>query len=405
MKKIGILTYHRSYNYGAFMQSYSLSKKLQETFPNCKIEIVDYCSEEVYLQYNKSLKNLSRLIFSAKPFRRKFTYIRMLWNYIFHETCDVDSQNFTNALQYLPLSKYSIISDDHNKVIEYINSNYDIIISGSDAVWNWQIRKFPNPYLLGAEILTPKLSYAASSYGQPFAEITSKQQEYLTQAWNSIEYIGVRDLATEEFVKYVTGKNVAFHNCDPTCFLDLTTLPVDRSLVYDKLIQKGFNPKKKTIGIMAKPWLAKLVREHIDNSYQIVSIFNYNAEADVNILNLNPFEWSIIFSFFDITITHYFHGNLLSLKNNVPTICIEEDTEYNRKYNSKIRDLMKRLDLSEYCIYKHELTTSPFLLNEIISHIIEDNTTIKQTIENSIQCESLHVNSFLRVLSGIIKEC
>ena len=49
---------------------------------------------------------------------------------------------------------------------------YDVIIVGSDAVWNWQIRRFPNPYFLGDGCNAIRMSYAASSFGQDYLKIT-----------------------------------------------------------------------------------------------------------------------------------------------------------------------------------------------------------------------------------------
>ena len=40
--KIGILTFHRAYNYGAFLQCYSLQKELKARFPECDIKVIDY---------------------------------------------------------------------------------------------------------------------------------------------------------------------------------------------------------------------------------------------------------------------------------------------------------------------------------------------------------------------------
>ena len=42
MKRVGILTFHKSINYGAFMQCYSLSQRMQRDFPDCRIEVIDY---------------------------------------------------------------------------------------------------------------------------------------------------------------------------------------------------------------------------------------------------------------------------------------------------------------------------------------------------------------------------
>jgi len=56
MGKIGILTFHRSYNYGAFMQCYSLSHRLMRDFPQHEVEVIDYATQRVYANYPTELK-------------------------------------------------------------------------------------------------------------------------------------------------------------------------------------------------------------------------------------------------------------------------------------------------------------------------------------------------------------
>ena len=56
--KVGILTFHRAYNYGAILQAYALQEKLFEN--DVQSEIIDYLSTEKKKQnklfsYNKSL--------------------------------------------------------------------------------------------------------------------------------------------------------------------------------------------------------------------------------------------------------------------------------------------------------------------------------------------------------------
>ena len=176
MKRIGILTYHKSNNYGAFMQCYSLSTKLKELFPNECVEVVDYLSEEVYSLYHPSIRSFSYMILHAQGLRRKLRYTKMLLSYMkdsaLNKKRNVESAYFDEAQQKLPLSHEQFISDNYSEIADYLNGKYDVLVVGSDAVWNWQIRPFPNVYCLGSRIKTRKLSYAASSYGQPFRDLT-----------------------------------------------------------------------------------------------------------------------------------------------------------------------------------------------------------------------------------------
>lgn len=406
MKRIGILTYHKSENYGAFMQCYSLTKKLQKLFPDETIEVVDYISKEVYCIYHPSVMNFIYLIIYVKSIRKKIRYSRLLLSFLkqllFKHTSSVNHYYFDEAQQYLPLSRKQIITDNYKKVVHFLNENYDIIIVGSDAVWNWQIRPFPNVYFLGPQITTKKLSYAASSYGQPFLSLSDNVKSEIKFGWESFNYIGVRDIPTENFVSIITDAIIPKHNCDPTVFLDISKLPIDKQLVLGKLQSAGFDVNRKSICIMAQPWLASFVRLQLGDEYQIISVFKYSKYADVNLLDINPFEWAVCFSFFDITITHYFHGNLLSLKNGTPTIVIEQKSEYNQRYESKIRDFMKRINCFDYCHYLEDLPNDYSLRDEI--ETITNDKTFRARLSEAIEKEADSFNSFKYALSSIINE-
>lgn len=404
MKKIGILTYHKSNNYGAFMQCYSLSTKLKALFPNESVEVVDYLSREVYSLYHPSIKNYVYMIFHALTLRRKLSYTKNFFLYlkqsITKHSPDVNSTYFDEAQRLLPLSEKQLITDNYKEVVDYLNNNYDILIVGSDAVWNWQIRPFPNVYFLGLNIKTKKLSYAASSYGQPYRLLSAKINTEIKSGWDTFDYIGVRDTSTENFVSSLTSKIKPVHNCDPTVFLDMNNIPVNRKQILEKLKKAGYIQGKKTIGIMARTWLARFVREQLGNEYQIVSVFKRSEYADVNLMDINPFEWAACFSFFDLTITHYFHGNLLSLKNGTPTIVFEQKTSYNQQYDSKIRDFMARINLLENCYYIDDLSDD-FSLKDTISQIFSMGD-YREVLSTNLSKEAESIQGFIQSLTRII---
>lgn len=404
-KRIGILTYHRSNNYGAFMQAYSLSKRVGLEFPECSVDIVDYLSKEVYCLYRPSFFNYCYMVLHASSFRKKLSYTKSFFlnlkKIILSNSNEVNNSYFEEAFEMLPLSKDTIITDEYKTIKDYLNQQYDIIVVGSDAVWNWQIRPFPNVYFLGKEITTKKLSYAASSYGQPYKNISNKNKLIIRAGWDTFDYIGVRDIPTENFVEYITGSAKGCHNCDPTVFLDIDNLPVDRELVENKLKHAGWDNKRKTICIMAQPWLAKFVKSQLGNEYQIVSVFKHSEYADVNLLDINPFEWTVCFSFFDITITHYFHGNLLSLKNGTPTILIEQKSDYNQMYCSKIRDFMQRIDLIDCCFFIDELQNDSEKFRVTVEKLLSDKTYCNK-LSTGINKEQQSYESFHNALNSIV---
>ena len=406
MKTIGILTYHRSVNYGAIMQAYSLSKRLAKDFIDCKVEIIDYESKETYLLYHKSIKNYLSMIFSASGIKKKLIYSKNLIQYIFgnsnlREHAKLE-KIFEKQLKDLPLSPKMIITDDINEFWNKVGNNYDVIIVGSDAVWNWQIKKFPNPYFLGEISKIKKISYAASSYGQDYLQLNDTQCAYLKNAWNTFSYIGVRDEPTEKFVKKIDAALTVHHNCDPTVFLDLEDLPIDDKDIYVLLKAKGVDFGKPVIGLMGKPWLSTIIRSLLGFDCQLVTIFFSNQVSDVYIDNLAPFQWAKVFQYFDVVFTHFFHGNLLSLKNGTPTIPIEQRSSYNQIHESKIRDFMRRIGLLKYCFFSDEIIEKTEEIRQFVDDMIQRKEVYSKIIIESLEKEKISFGNFESELRRII---
>ena len=324
--KIGILTFHRSFNYGAFMQCYSLSSKLTEIFPNCEIEVVDYTSKKALAGYEQAIQRASN-----------------------QNKCYLKARNhsFLPCQELLPLSPKKIVSDEMDDIVSYLNDNYDILVVGSDAVWNWEVRGFPNVYFL-KDFNGKKISYAASAHGLIYQNSTSLQKEYLREAFSQFQYLGVRDVTTENMVKYANPSLCPVHNCDPTMFLDISKVPCDISSLQEKMRRMGVDFSKPLIGLMAGNSIGYEIKKKWGDSVQLVALYSPNKYADVYLYDLNPFEWAHVFSFFKLTITHFFHGTMLSLVNHVPVIPIEFISGFSAVNTTKIHDLMTRLELLDW---------------------------------------------------------
>ena len=94
--------------------------------------------------------------------------------------------------------------------------------------------------------------------------------------------------------------------------------------------------------------MGKMVREFFGNKYQIVAVYYQNRYADVYLADLDPFEWAVVFSFFSLTFTRYFHGTIFSLKNGTPTISIDDWKNDEFGQSSKLRDMLYRTGLSDH---------------------------------------------------------
>lgn len=343
--KIGILTFHQSVNNGAVMQAYSLSKRLKKEYPEHTVEIIDYRRKSVNKAYSYSFFSYLKSPSLAVMIKR---VVKLLMDPQMLKRMKQRTKVYGDCLHKLPLSKKTIVSDDSEELYDYIENNYDIIVVGSDAVWNYVTRGFPNVYFPSSDLKVKKLSYAASCYGMDFLNIQEFERKEIYKVLSGFEFIGVRDEATENLVKWSGCNIIPQHTCDPTVFLDVNDLPIDVSVLERKLAERGFDFGKPTIGIMGSDSMLSMVRALYGTEYQIVSLYNYLKGADVNLFDLEPYEWAYVFRYFKLTFTTFFHGTLLSLRNGVPLICIDLNTEFGKRHTPKTLDVFRRLGFEDW---------------------------------------------------------
>lgn len=344
--KIGILTFHRCVNNGAVMQAYSLSTRLRRELQhqNVTVEIIDYQMPCVDSYCMPSLRNYYRNCNPVLALKRTYRLLRNPGRFR-QERKRIAV--FEEAFKTLPLSEEKVYDDGCEKLFALINEKYDIVIAGSDAIWNFDVRGFPNPYFLSDEIKGLKYSYAASVYGMNYENIPAEQREKIATILDSYELLGARDEESIRFAAEMGCVSQPIHTCDPTVFLNVDNLPIDENELKEKLKSKGFDFSKPTIGMMGTDPMCEMLRRMYGRKYQIAALFNYCEKADCNLYDLTPFEWAYVFRLFKVTVTTFFHGTLVSLRNGTPVVCIALDNAYSRVHETKVEDFLKRVGMSE----------------------------------------------------------
>ena len=327
------------------MQAYSLSKRLKCEYPDDEIEIINYRKKSVDRTYSYRFSDYFK-VSSFKGLVKKS--LNLLLDPKLLKRLRYRTKIFNDCQFKLPLSKDVILSDDTQELNKYIEQNYDVLVVGSDAVWNYVSRGFPNAYFPSTDLKVKKFSYAASCYGMDFLNNPDREKTEICNVLSGFDFIGVRDEATEKFVKWSGCEVPPQHTCDPTVFLDVDDLPIDIERLKKKLSDRGFDFDKPTIGMMGSEKMLSMLRKFYSKKYQIVSLYNYNKVADVNLYDLEPYEWAYVFRYFKLTFTTYFHGTLLSLRNGVPVICIDLGTEFGKRHTPKTLDVLTRLGFENW---------------------------------------------------------
>lgn len=388
MKKIGILTFHRSINYGAFMQSYSLAQQLIKRYGN-NVEIIDFEKASKHNMYHAKQGIMHTLVFGKSG--------------------EIMRGRFRDDLKLLPLSEKTLITDDYNEVLRYIEGKYDIIIVGSDAVWAFNKGLgLQNPYwLFGDKLQCEKFSYAASAYSLNQSTLTEEDKSYIGQCLKSYSYIGVRDQETENLVKMCLPGADVHRNCDPTVLLDKP----DMDLTKQVLKKQHLNSKKKLVTVMMgqyEPIIYDIIHKLGRKDFEFVYLYTrmkakerFMPTAPRFLNNLSPFEWYHIFGGAYLNLTTYFHGTLLALKSNVPTITFDT-TDLSGNYKSKIQQVTQDLGLSEFFNSYNNGITKDSIFEEL-DYILNNHEKLVTRIEKSMNEEAKKSESFFTMLDQSMK--
>src|SRR4051794_32812644 len=142
-RKIGVLTFHRSINYGSYWQARCLVEGLQARGHHA--ELLDHDCESVRRAEVACALQPELPRRTPRPFLKAYA---------------AKARKFAEAVTSLPLSRR--FSMHHPKRAD----EYDAIVVGSDEVWNFRHPWFGSkPIFFGEELRTERLVSYAASFG------------------------------------------------------------------------------------------------------------------------------------------------------------------------------------------------------------------------------------------------
>ncbi|WP_303029700.1 polysaccharide pyruvyl transferase family protein [uncultured Duncaniella sp.] len=291
--KIGILTYHRAENFGAVLQAYALSSYLRSEKHD--VEVIDYRSKNIERRYEifspGILLSRKNIYLSIKEYIGRFSNIA---------DRRTKKRKFEEFRKNLPLSKPVRARREIG--------TYDIIITGSDQVWNFHINKGDeNVYLLnfGSESLM-RVSYAASSERNGLSRIPESQ---LREAFDRFDKISVREQFLKDIVGKLTNKKVSV--CvDPVFLLSASE--------YEDVCMKP--RERKYILVFHMTYSRELVefasKLAMNKGLRLIECFGgfaaHQKSAD-SICNWGPQELLGLIANAEVVFTTSFHGLAFSL--------------------------------------------------------------------------------------------
>ena len=217
--KIGILTFHRSQNYGALLQAKALQDYLK--ILGYDVSFIDYWPkyhEDMYKPF--SFEKWLKLKFPNKI----YTLIKLIFTY--HRLVKRRAKTKEYCNKFLNISKAT---------------NYDVVIYGSDQIWRKQHQPsfaYYNPVYFGNDYVDTdnKIAYAASMGKIEIDNIEDRQ--FIKKHLANFNAISIREqdlierLSQEFGIKYQ-------HVCDPVFLLSRSQ--------WEKHVDKKYIPHEKYI--------------------------------------------------------------------------------------------------------------------------------------------------------------
>jgi hypothetical protein len=284
--KIGILTYHRGVNYGAFLQAWSLFNFISKNFDSYEVEIIDYQSEECELaekrvflpRWKRDWFIKSKIFKCVKYYKFKFWQ----WRYF--------------NIRLKPIRNINLIS-------------CDLVIFGSDEIWNisnWY-NKIDTVYFgFGLKDGINKVAFAPSMGSANFEKFESSIK--ILNLIREFKKISVRDVYSSSILDRLGIKSDIL--LDPTFLIDWQEiLKKYQRPLSENYILLNINHEEQFQSIL--PSLMKMAAEK--NLKVLNLVYTNSMVGTKNIMRPNPFEWVNYFKFAEHVITDTFHGCVFAI--------------------------------------------------------------------------------------------
>lgn len=304
MKKIGLLTVHHAYNYGAVLQSYASLKTLGDLSGN-ECEIVNYDT--------KTFRRDRQIFFFPKSASDLMRNIRGLLRY---RSSKKRKENFERFM-----SEHYVLSQEFYtsaKALE--NAEYEIMITGSDQTFCLHLRDCPKDMeIFFQEFFShgKKAAYAPS-VGEKSALNTPEENRRIADCLKRFDYLSAREEKTAGFIRQLTGTSPDIV-LDPTLLLnadewDKVSAPVNMPFPGEYIF---------FYTVLSAPWVIEYVKKmsrllglkvialHPKNRFDLKSGFEHLEYC-------GPDNFLYLLRNAKCVITTSFHGTAFAINYNVP---------------------------------------------------------------------------------------
>lgn len=314
--KVGIVTYHCAYSYGAVLQAYALQQVIASLGHNAfMVDYVPKTRRDTAVSEVFKARSPSGLVEFINQVRKERAFKSFKSNFRLTKRCADFSE------------------------LEKAMTDFDACVCGSDQIWHpkWfdSTGDFDNAYFLGfCPNSVRRIAYAPSFGCQISESFENAIKPYLLR----FNAIAMREQMAAEVVSRLIGRNVECV-CDPTILLGregfdsliggaraagegsnaLVIFPLSLSSQFLGLSK--FASKFKSVEIIGRPWKLRKMGKSITP---------------------DPLEWIRRISGSQFVVTNSFHGTVFSILYHRPFVTLAWNRE---QQNLRVKNLLSQLGL------------------------------------------------------------
>jgi hypothetical protein len=331
--KIGIITFHCSYNYGSAIQAFALQTFLTEH--GHEVQIIDYVTPD-FNQYH---------LFRFTSVKSLFSDIYYLPKNLFRRT---EFKNFQR--KYLNITNNRYIGEAAEQNLAKLSKSFDAVICGSDQIWNLDCTHGLRPPLFLNFVSgdTKKIAYGPSLGHTNFESqnFTADTKRRISKLLNSFNAISVREKSTVSTFQVLTRNQIHV-------VVDPVLLPsVD---VYRQIEQ---TPHRNSFN--KKPYVFFYMLEHNSKLLKYCQMYAENNNLNVvyfskrnvpfkgtskNFYGVSPSVFLWLLDHANAIITNSFHATVFSAIFNKKFVTF--GTQHS---SSRVRDFLKSINAEDHIV-------------------------------------------------------
>lgn len=371
-KKVVLVTWGSSANFGTCLQCYALYVKLKNL--EYDVSLLTHKSRYTFMSWTKGL--LSDLGFFSK--------LKKIKKMFYHPSKPVQVQKRERFQDDV----YKIIPIWSKKNERELIEKTDCFVTGSDQIWNTYYQY--DPFFFLDFVGNAKRVAYASSIGTN--SINDKYKEDVRKHLLKFNHIGVRENEAVRIISELTGRDDVKQVLDPTFLLP----PVEWREMSKKAEFEIKLPKEYMlcylIGI--NDWYVKQLQD-VRDKFNIKDIIiipaaenpNFFVEGTCIYQHASPVEFIYLLQHAQLVCTDSFHATALSINHSVPFVEFLRFKDDDKKsQNSRIYDVLNHYGLMNRIYNAESLEwTLPIYFQKVQDILIQDRKKSLDYLINAIE--------------------